>query len=61
MADLWEKLYPLLSEEKKEEWAKRYKKKFGKEFIPPERAIQIESLEEIAKFMAEVPHPTERK
>jgi len=49
---LWERLYVLLSEEKKEEWAKRYKKRFGVEFIPPK---QIESLEEMKQIMEEAP------
>jgi len=39
----WEKLYPLLSEEKREEWARRYKEKFGKDFIPPERTVDLEN------------------
>ena len=61
MIDLWNKFYPLLSKEKKIEWAKRYKKRYGKDFIPPEKAIQIESLSEIDKLMREKPNPTERK
>jgi len=36
MAKIWDKLYFLLSKEKREEWAKRYKKRYGKNFIPPE-------------------------
>jgi len=58
MATLWEKLYPLLSEEKKEEWAKRYKKKFGVEFIPPRKGgkSELESPEEMAQIMAEAPN-----
>jgi len=52
MDTLWERLYVLLSEEKREEWAKRYKKRFGKEFIPPK---QIESLEEMKQIMEEAP------
>jgi len=65
MNTLWEKLYFLLSEEKREEWAKRYNKRFGVEFIPPKRpewewAIQcetkIEDLEEIDKLMRQKPH-----
>jgi len=62
MDTLWERLYVLLSEEKKEEWAKRYKKRFGKEFIPPaqdKRAIEcetkIEDTAEIEKLMKERP------
>ena len=61
-ATLWERLYFLLSEEKKEEWAKRYKKRFGKEFIPPtkdKRAIEcetkIEDTTEIARIMEQKP------
>ena len=52
MTTLWEELYPLLSREKKAEWAKRYKKKFGKEFIPP----KMENLREISKLMKEKPN-----
>ena len=55
MATIWEQLYPLLSEEKKEEWAKRYKKKFGKDFVPPGKAVQLESLEEMKEIMEETP------
>ena len=44
-------LWHCLSEEEKEEWAKHYKKRFGKEFIPPKRdkrAIHCEvKIEEI--------------
>jgi len=72
MATIWERLYPLLSEEKREEWAKRFKKRFGKDFIPPKQPIQkdkqaiicetkMESIEEIDKFMRQKPNPTERK
>ena len=58
MATLWERLYVLLSEEKKEEWAKRYKKRFGVEFIPPRKRVksELESPEEMAQIMAEAPN-----
>ena len=55
MATIWEQLYPLLSEEKKEEWAKRYKKKYGVEFIPPKRKPEIEDAAEMKKIMEEAP------
>jgi len=61
MATIWERLYPLLSEEKKEEFRKRFKKKFGEDFVPPKRKPEIESLEEIDKLMREKPNPTKRK
>lgn len=61
MDTLWEQLYFLLSKEKREEWAKRFKKRFGVEFVPPERAqnkergvvcdTKLESLEEIKEIM----------
>jgi len=64
MATLWEQLYPLLSKEKKEEWRKRYKKKFGKEFVPPKEKdsefSEMESLSEIDKLIRERPNPTRR-
>jgi len=57
MATLWERLYPLLSEEKKEEWAKRFKKRFGVEFIPPgkdERDVKAINLEAKMEDTAEM-------
>jgi len=58
MATVWDNL----TKEKKEKLAKRYKKRFGKEFIPPgsdKPAIhiesKIESTEEIEKLMRQKP------
>ena len=53
----WEKLYPLLSEDKRKEWAKRYKKKFGKDFVPP-KEDELEDLQEMVKLMEETPNYT---
>ena len=56
------------TEESKKNWAKLYKDVKGKKWVPPvkdKRGIQcetkIENPEEIAKFMRQVPNPTERK
>jgi hypothetical protein len=66
MNTLWERLYFLLSKEKREEWAKRYKKRFNKEFIPPERderdmkvinlETKLEVTSEIAELMKQAPN-----
>lgn len=62
MNTIWERLYPLLSEEKKEEFRKRFKKKFGVEFIPPKPKPKLESPAEMKKIMEEAPnYPIESK
>ena len=55
------KLWHCLSKENQGKLAQAYKELTGKEFIPPGKAVHIESLEEIDKLMREVPNPTERK
>ena len=59
MATVWDNLI----KEKKEKLAKRYKKRFCKEFIPPgskKQTIEIqgklESIQEIDKLMRQKPH-----
>ena len=51
------KVWYQLSKEKREEFAKEYRKRFGKEFVPPEKQVELEN-EEIAKVMQETPNYT---
>ena len=62
MATFWESL----SEQGKVNWAKLYKRLKRKKWeIPTNKAIQcetkMESLEEISRFIREVPNPTRRE
>jgi len=61
------KIWECLSERGKVEWPRIYKRFKRQDWIPPvkdKRAIQcetkIEDIEEISRFMAQKPNPTER-
>ena len=51
----------MLKEEDRETLKRIYKNITGKDYVPPEKKIEIESLQEIDKLMREKANPTKRK